>query len=58
MVECCVGGMDFGRVVDEGLVGYVVGVDFEFEVGLRVVGVVVDEGFYYFVCLDVIVGVL
>ena len=47
---------NLARVVDEGLEGDVVGVDFELEVRLWVVGAAVDEGFHDFVLVDGVVG--
>lgn len=46
---------DLGRIVYEGLVGHVVGVDFVLEIRLRIVGALVNERFHDFVSPDIIV---
>ena len=55
-IERRAGRTHFRRVVDEGLEGDVVGVDLELEVGLRVVGAFVDEGFHDLVGVDGVIG--
>ena len=52
MVEGSTGGAHFGRVVYKGLVGDVVGGHLKLEVGLRVLGAVVDERLHDFVFVD------
>lgn len=47
-----------GRIVDECLVGYIVGIDLVLEIRLRVVGTLVDERFDNFVGPDIIVRAL
>ena len=49
---------DFGWVVDEGLVGNVVGVDFELQVVGWVVFTTVDEGFHDIVLPDIVIDAL
>lgn len=58
MIERSVRSAHLGRVVDDSLVGNVVGIDFELEVGLRIVAAVVDEGFHHLVVVDVAIGAL
>ena len=58
MVKGCARGAHLARVVDHGLVRDVVGVDFDLEVGLWILGAAVDEGFHDLVLPDVVVGAL
>ena len=58
VVEGSTVGTDLGRVVDERLVGDVVGVDLVLEVGGWVVAALVDESLHHLVLPDVIVGAL
>lgn len=58
MIERRALGPIFGRVVDKRLICHVVGIDLELQVGLGILGTLVDKGFHDFVRPYVVIGAL
>jgi hypothetical protein len=58
MIECCSGATGLARIIDEGLVRNIVGVDLIFEIRLWVVSAFLDESLHHLVLIEVAIGSL
>ena len=58
MIECCSGAAVLARIIDEGLVRNIVGVDLKFEIRLWVDSAFLYESLHHLVLIDCVIGTL